>query len=135
MTDEYDYTIEEANKHLASGLVRATGVKPGSETVDFYCKDGAIVRLYHDQNCCETVLLDDCETYHNDEDIYTDAAFCKLEEVSCDNTDAAPKNKDIEQVSHTWTFYKITTDKGYDTLRWYGTSNGWYSEDVDLKII
>lgn len=48
------------------------------------------------------------------------------ESTNCDN----PK-RDYEE-SHTWTFYRFATVRGYVTLRWYGSSNGYYSERVDL---
>lgn len=126
----YFANIDEVNEHFASGIESVKGYKKDTDEIVFKCKNGSTVVFYHEQNCCESVWLEDADGLANGTDIFTGCDWCKVEEV-----EGHGKPLDEYDESFTWTFYKFTTNKGYDTMRWYGTSNGYYSEDVDFKII
>lgn len=119
------------NEHLKNGLIKVSGLVPGNDRIIFYCKDGTEILMYHNQDCCESVFIESVDSYENNDDIYTNCDWCIIEEVS--NIDRDPMEDNEE--SYTWTFYNVKTNKGYDTIRWYGSSNGYYSESVDFAAI
>ena len=119
--------LDIANKHFKSGLIKVEGIKPNSKEVIFYCKDGAVIELWHDQECCEDVYLEGADSYDNHDDIYTDCNWCEVSLVTNKDT-----NDDWGSV--TWSFYHLKTNNGMDTIRFYGSSNGYYSETVEFYL-
>jgi len=90
----------------------------------FKTSDGKEYEMYHNQNCCESVYLEDvC----GDLD---DLIGSEIVTARVTTNGALPPIDDNE--SYTWTFYDLATRKGAVTLRWYGTSNGYYSEEVNF---
>lgn len=123
-------TIEDAKENLKSGISKVVGYKEETEEIYIYCKNGKVVKFFHNQDCCETVYLESADGLKNNVDIFTNCDWCEVEEF----TDVNSKPLSEWDSSFTWTFYIFRTNKGYDTMRWYGTSNGWYSESVDFEI-
>lgn len=93
----------------------------------FLEKDGKkyICRLWHDQDCCEVVWLDEITGNIND---LIGTQILK----ACETIDSGI---DYDGEHYTWTFYHFATIKGYVDLKWVGNSNGYYSECVDISII
>lgn len=101
-----------------------TEVREANDGVQFIGENGSY-SLHHQQSCCESVYL---------EDVCGDLSDLEgtpiLDAAEVSNGDEPPLNKYDE--SYTWTFYRLSTIKGTVTLRFYGSSNGYYSESVDL---
>jgi len=108
----------------------ATGVvNTAYDELVFTTSDGTIYKFYHENDCCESVGIDDiC----GELDDLVGVPLLIAEDVSSEAPDTP---KDQYDDSYTWTFYKFGTIKGHVTVKWYGTSNGYYSESVDLVRI
>lgn len=103
------------------------GVENYTDELVFTCSDGSAYKLYHSQDCCESVTVEDiCGDLI---DILGSPIIYAEEVTSGENPPGVTKDW---QESFTWTFYKIGTAKGGVTIRWYGSSNGYYSESVSF---
>lgn len=101
-----------------------TEIKNTGDEIYFTTSEGENYLMYHEQDCCEHVSVEDII---GDLDDLIMSPITMAEEISEDGTDDEEWGE-----SATWTFYKLATNKGYVTIRWYGSSNGYYSESVDF---
>ena len=112
--------MTDFNELLGKTLTDIIGLNDVSDTVIFECSDNTKYRMWHSQRCCESV---DIESVVGDVSDLIGSPILIAEE----------SKKETELF--TWTFYKLATIKGYVDIRWYGTSNGNYSESVDFERI
>lgn len=127
--------INSLSMMVGKTIIETTPVEKGVEHFGFRMDDGAVYVFYHDQDCCESVEVEDVCGEISD---LIGSSLLQAEEVT--STDARPKDPftgeqcDLEyEDSQTWTFYKFATIKGSVTIRWLGQSNGCYSEGVTLE--
>lgn len=106
---------------LGKTIIEIDGAETESEHIFFKCSDGTCYVMYHQQDCCESV---------NVEDICGDVNALLNTPITM--AECTTDSKDTEWGTCTYTFYKLATVKGYVTIRWYGESNGYYSESVDF---
>lgn len=108
---------------LLTGLV-LVGAWADTAHVFFELEDGRIFELYHAQDCCESVLVEDI--VGNLEDLIG-VPILEADE-SCSEPEGEPGDD-----CRRWTFYRLSTIKGDVSIRWLGRSNGYYSEKVDAR--
>jgi hypothetical protein len=102
-----------------------------NEQILFTDTSGDTYRLFHYQDCCESVTVEDIIGDHTD---LVGSPILMAEEVSSQDNPQGIE-KEYQDYSFTWTFYKLATIKGYVTIRWYGESNGYYSESVSFEQV
>lgn len=117
---------------------------------------GEHYKMYHSQDCCEHVYVEDICGDIGDivgspillaEEVSSNEPSKEIKEERKADYDKRKKEdgKDFydsdygpnprnnwSEESETWTFYKLSTIKGSVTIRWYGSSNGYYSESVNF---
>lgn len=116
------YNITEINDHLKGKEILLSEITDDSVRLIF---DDGYLDMYHYQDCCELVYIEDI---NGNKDL-NGAIFYEVIQKECDRDGLGYDD------SFTWTFYTIITSKGYLDIRWYGSSNGYYSESVDVEFL
>jgi hypothetical protein len=114
---------------LGGMVIDFVQVDESHERVEFWCQD-RVFKLEHEQDCCESVTL---EELHGDWADLVGHPILAASEVT--GGDEPPKEGSYVPESYTWTFYRLSTIRGTVTMRWYGESNGYYSEDVHVSCV
>jgi len=111
-------------EELKGKVIKNISVSNCKTEVYFIDSTGQKYKMYHEQDCCEDVYLDEI---HGD---LADIVGTPIIEAKTSSNWG-----DNDYGTFTWTFYTITTKNGTVTLRWNGESNGYYSEEVSFKKI
>ena len=123
--------MTEVKELLGKTLTKV--VNKDNEELLFECSDGTSYSMYHYQDCCESVYIEDIV---GDLEDLVGSPILLAEEVSnyepTSEKDVELTNGCNEWGSCTWTYYKFATIKGYVDIRWFGSSNGYYSESVNF---
>lgn len=95
------------------------------DMVLFKFTDGSYATMQHYQSCCESVNL---EEYSQEElkELVGQTILSAREDSKDDESDTYG--------SSGWTFYNIQGNRSFANLRWFGSSNGYYSIGVTVEV-
>ena len=116
----------DSSELIGKTIVKIIGTQGAAELI-FICEDGSKYKMFHYQDCCEHVYLEDA----NNLEAMLNSPITKVEIVTSDEN--PPGIEKDYQDCFLWTFYHFATANGSTTLRWYGISNGYYSVGVDFE--
>jgi hypothetical protein len=104
------------------GHIFTSVIAEGNSEIRFTRNDGRKFKFLHSQDCCESVYIESITG--NLEDLVGVPILHAVETITT--------GEDVNVESYTKTFYWFNTAKGDVVIRWYGYSNGHYSEGVDF---
>lgn len=121
-----DHRNEDLSELLGKTMLSVT--QHGNEAIRFTADTGEQWEMFYEPDCCASCYIEDVVGYL--QDLVGRPVWMAEASSSRDN----PKEYYPDE-SFTWTFYKFATSKGYVTVRWYGSSNGYYSETASFRKV
>ena len=99
-----------------------------SDRILFVVSDDEQYEMIYNPDCCASCSVEDiCGDLQD----LVGSPIVRAEENSNDDLPPLPES----EYSYTWTFYRIGTMKGTVVIRWYGSSNGYYSETPSFERV
>jgi hypothetical protein len=131
-------------KELVGKTLKDVHGSEGEDAIFFLTIDGVGYVMQHNQDCCESVTI---ESIVGDlQDLIGTPILVAEERINAERDgkrygtvpdfiyiEAWKAKQDYVPDSETWTFYTFRTIKGSVDIRWYGSSNGYYSESADFE--
>lgn len=120
---------------MSGRVMRSVNMNVDRTELVFEADDGLRFRFYHKQDCCERVVIEDI--VGELEDLVGAPILVAEETIGLPPAEEVLRRLGADQPnddSWTWTFYRFATIRGTVTVRWYGSSNGYYSEKVDFSV-
>lgn len=121
------FEYEVIKELIGKTLIEVT--RSGDEEILFRVSDSESYRMYHEQDCCESVTIEDvC----GELEWLIGSPILRAERRTQNTT---KEDREWGDDGATWTFYEFATLKGAVTIRWYGSSNGYYSEFAHFRCV
>lgn len=141
MKYDYDKIKKFDFADFKNEIIKSITGKVGDEELVLKTATGKTIIMYHEVNCFDRVWLEDIcgdlKDLIETPILVAEKLDSQHETLSLDYFIDGIKSgtvdfADIRNQSQTYSFYTMRTRKGSVTLRWCGSSNGCYSEEVDI---
>ena len=110
-------------------IISIGGDNQYNDELIFNFADGKTLTFFHDQECCESVGIEDiCGDINDLIGTPLLKAYWSTKEPTAEEQRSIYYDDCV-----LWTFYHFATIKGAVTIRWAGASNGYYGVQVDMR--
>lgn len=125
-------TYVDVTEGAEGSYTETEATPPVDDVIQLTTASGKVIRIYHDQWCCEKVRVVDTEGNWHDL-----VGRIIVEATKEEIPKGDPKPDLDEPFVESWTRTTITlcVDDATVISRWIGESNGYYSESVDIKEV
>lgn len=118
-----DNSVERVNLSNLLGKTIISIFQCDEEAIVILTDDGYAYVLVHEQECCESVYIEDiCGDLEDTIGLVTRAEENSSDRIFDEHDDCCQR----------WTYYKLDTIKDNVTIRFLGSSNGYYSDSVSV---
>ena len=119
MNEDKEYKFSDLKGKILSKIE----IMENDTTILFTINNNEVYKAYHEQDCCESVCIEDITGSLADligTHILSAEEIIHKGKLYQENSDQHDNHCDdyFDYVSETWTFYKLATIKGSVTIRW-----------------